>query len=207
MKDLTMFHGTYLVTKESNISDELRIILLNHPYFHNPYRFDLQDTFINGQPESEYDLAVFQFLQSENVDYSDRVVEYWFQDGKQGLSPHCDYNFVYRDKMKFESNDWPHKVDKSLIVSPITLAVYLEVTDDMTGGELCISSRTWYEEDEPAVVKAEYIMQYPYDTITPAQSQVLYFMGSENYHWVNKVKTGARKSMLINFWPKELLDK
>jgi len=202
-----MSHGISLVTKESNISDELRSILLKHPFFHHAYRFDLQDTFINGQPKSEYDLAVLEFLQNENVNYSDLLVEYWFQDGKQGLSPHCDYNFVYRDKMKQESNDWPHRVDRNLIVSPMTLAVYLEISDDMSGGELCISSRTWYEEDEPASVKAEYIMQYPYDTITPTQCQVLYFMGSENYHWVNKVKTGTRKSMLINFWPKELLDK
>lgn len=202
-----MSHGTSLVTKESSINKELRLILLKHPFFHHSYRFDLQDTFIKGQPESEYDLAVFQFLQSENVDYSDRVVEYWFQDGKQGLSPHCDYNFIYREKMKLEGDDWPHKVDKNLIVSPITLAVYLEISDDLTGGELCISSRTWHEDPEPANITLDHVLQYPYDSITPTQSQVLYFMGSENYHWVNKVKNGTRKSMLINFWPKKLLDK
>lgn len=202
-----MCHGTSLVIKEDRISDELRCILLKHPYFHTSYRFDLQDTFINGQPESEYDLAVLQFLQNENVDYSDRVVEYWFQDGKQGLSPHCDYNFIYRQKMKFEGYDWPHKADKNLIVSPITLAVYLEISDDLTGGELCISSRTWYEDPEPANITLDHVLQYPYDIVIPTQSQVLYFNGSENYHWVNKVITGSRKSMLINFWPKELLDK
>lgn len=199
--------GISLVTKESKISDELRIILLEHPFFHNPYRFDLQDTFINEQPVSEFDLAVFQFLKDEDFDHSGRIVEYWFQNGKSGLSPHCDYNFIYRDKMKLAGGDWPHKVDKNLIVSPITIAVYLEVTDDMQGGELCISGRTWYEEKEPTTVSSEYIMRLPRQTIAPKQGQAIYFKGSDHYHWVNKVTNGSRKSMLINFWPKELLDK
>lgn len=198
--------GISLATKESSINDELRVNLLRHPYFHNNYSFELQDTFI-VQPTSEFDEAVFQFLKDENFDYSDRIVEYWFQNGKAALSPHCDYNFIYRDKMKLEGGDWPHKVDKNLIVSPITIAVYLEVSDDMTGGELCISGRTWYEEEEPATVSGKYIQRLPYQSITPKQGQAIYFKGSEHYHWVNKVTNGSRKSMLINFWPKELLDK
>jgi hypothetical protein len=206
-----MSHGTSRVIKEDKISDELRCILLKHPYFYNTYRFDLQDTFIKEQPVSEYDSAVLQFLDDQQFDYSGRCIEYWFQNYNSthsaGLSPHCDYNFIYRQKMKLESNDWPHKVDKNLIVSPMTLAVYLEISDDLTGGELCISSRTWYEDPEPANITLDHVLQFPYDTITPKQNQVLYFMGSENYHWVNKVNTGIRKSMLINFWPKELLDK
>ena len=206
-----MSHGTSLVTKESNISEELRLTLLKHPFFHHSYRFDLQDTFIEGQPKSEYDSAVFQFLEDEQYDYSDRCIEYWFQSYNStlatGLTPHCDYNFIYRQKMKLEGDDWPHRVDKNLIVSPMTIAVYLEISDDLTGGELCISSRTWYEDPEPANITLDHVLQFPYDTITPTQSQVLYFMGSENYHWVNKVNTGIRKSMLINFWPKKLLDK
>ncbi len=29
---------------------------------------------------------------------------------------------------------------------------------------------------------------------------VLYFEGSRYYHWINEVKSGSRKSILINFW-------
>lgn len=199
--------GISLITKESSISDSLRLVLLKHPFFSSAYSFQLQDTFINGQPESEYDSAVLQFLDDEKVDYTDRLVEYWFQNGVTELSPHCDYNFIYREKMKLEGDDWPHRVDKNLIVSPITIAVYLEVSDDMQGGELCISGRTWYEDREPANISASYIQRLPYQSIIPKQSQVIYFKGSEHYHWVNKVANGSRKSMLINFWPKELLDK
>lgn len=199
--------GISLITKESSISDSLRSTLLKHPFFNNPYSFKLQDTFINGQPESVYDSAVLQFLDEENIDYSDRLVEYWFQNNTAGLSAHCDYNFIYREKMTLVGNDWPHRVEKHLIVSPITIAAYLEVSDDMTGGELCISGRTWYEDKEPVSINTDFIKRLPHQTIIPKQGQVIYFKGSDHYHWVNRVITGSRKSMLINFWPKELLDK
>lgn len=202
-----MYPGTSLVTKESNIEEHLRLILLNHPFFHTAYNFKLQDTLIGEQPESEFDLAVFEFLNTEGINYSDKIVEYWFQNSPPFLTPHCDYNFIYREKMKLEGPDWPHRVDKNLIVSPITIAVYLEVSDDLEGGELCISSRTWYEEDEPTANDITHIQEFPYESYKPKQGQVFYFRGSEHYHWIDKIKTGTRKSMLINFWPKELLDK
>ena len=207
-----MSHGTRLVIKETVIDEATRDILLKHPYFHTyPPSFELQDTLIEGQPESVYDSAVFSFLDSIEYDYTDKIVEYWFQSHNavmnRGLSPHCDYNFIYREKMKLEGDEWPHIVPRDHIVSPITIAVYLEVTEDLEGGELCISHRSWYEEKKPATVDSDYIKTFPFDTIRPIQDRVLFFKGSEQYHWVNPITAGSRKSMLINFWPKELLDK
>ena len=208
-----MFLGTSLVTKESSIAEDKKDLLLAHPYLTSenlphPMMLALQDHFIREKPQSEFDSIVLSLLDDEGFDYTNKCIEYWFQKHDSSmlisLEPHCDYNFIYREKMKLEGDDWPHKVDKSKIVSPITIAVYLEVSPDMKGGELCISHRTWYEDAEPANITGEFVKQFPYDTICPKQSQILYFRGSEHYHWVNPVTCGKRKSMLINFWPTDL---
>lgn len=204
-----MSHGNPLILKISNIDENLRSILLDHPYFSNTSSFELQDNFIKENPNSKFDQAVIEFLSKENYDYRDMLIEYWFQSHPNnicnGLPPHCDYNFVYREKMKLEGDDWPHKVDKSLIVSPITIIVYLELSNDLIGGELGISSQTWYNEATPVAQSTlNNIKNYPYFLHTPIQDQVLYFKGSENYHWIEPLHAGIRKSMLINFWPVDL---
>lgn len=207
-RDLRMYHGTSLIIKQSTISDELRKKLCNHPFFQTPiYNLDHQDTFIKNSPASEYDLAVLEFLNDEGYDHSGKYVEYWFQKYDNthtlGLFPHCDYNDAYRSKMKDQAPDWPHKVDANLIISPITIVVYLEVSSNMEGGELNISYRTWYEEPYPTALNIN-ITQYPFEKISPVQGSVIYFKGSENYHWVNPVIKGHRKSLIINFWPPEI---
>jgi hypothetical protein len=202
-----MFPGTSLVIKEAEVSDSIRLQLVTHPYFKALHNFQLQDTFIEGEPKNIFDQCVIDILEREGIEYQNTLIEYWFQGDSSGLSAHCDYNFVYREKMKLEGDDWPHKIDSRLIVSPVTLAVYLEISDDMEGGELCISHRTWWEDEKPIAMKHGDIIKYPHEIIRPVQGKILYFKGSEHYHWVNKVTKGSRKSMLINFWPKELLDK
>ena len=207
-KDLKMSHGTSLIIKQSSINDDLRQRLCNHPFFQTPiYNLDHQDHFIKGSPESEHDLTVLEFLDNEHYNYSNKYVEYWFQKYDNthtlGLFPHCDYNDAYRSKMQNQSTDWPHRVDRNLITSPITIVVYLEISADMQGGELNISHRTWYEEEFPTSVNIN-VKQYPFETIFPVQGSVIYFKGSEHYHWVNPVTQGIRKSLIINFWPPEI---
>ena len=193
-----------LILKQSKINDELRQQLCNHPFFQTPiYSLENQNTFIKDHSRSEYDLAILQFLENQQYDYSNYCVEYWFQKYDNthtlGLFPHCDYNDVYRNSLGNIPNDWPHKEDLSLVVSPITIVVYLEIPEDMQGGELNISRRTWYEEEFP-ILAWDSIKQYPFDTITPRQGSVIYFKGSDHYHWVNPVTNGHRKSLIINFW-------
>lgn len=207
-----MSHGTDLITKTSSLDEELRLKLLEHPYFQATgdakSLFDLQDHFINETPD-DYDKLVLELLKREQYDYSDSVIEYWFQKHTPGpgLRAHCDYNFIYRKKMQLEGDDWPHIVNKDHIVSPITIAVYLEM-NDLIGGEIGISHRTWYEDPLPTShLTLSNIKQHPYILYAPRQGSVIYFRGSENYHWIEPIKQGSRKSMLINFWPKELLDK
>ncbi len=204
-----MSPGTSLVTKETKVDESIRAVLLQHKFFVSPNPMT-QDTFIKDGPMSEFDQAVLDLLNKEGIDYSNKLVEYWFQShnpSTSGLMAHCDYNFIYREKMRLEGTDWPHRVDRNLIVSPITLAVYLEVSSDMEGGELCISQRAWWEDPHPLALSDDEIKSFPYESIIPIEGQILYFKGSEHYHWVNRVTNGTRKSMLINFWPKELLDK
>lgn len=155
-----------------------------------------------------WDDTVLDILQQEQYDFGDRIVEYWFQSVTSpgpSLGPHCDYNFIYRQKMKLEGSDWPHRVPKDRIVSPVTIAAYLEV-QDLQGGELAISHRTWYDESHPD--DGRVIMgikeTYPFETFKPNQGDVVYFRGSEHYHWIQPTQGGRRRSMLINFWPADL---
>jgi len=195
---------TSLILKQSIIEDKLRQQLCNHPFFQTPiYSLENQNTFITTCPKSDYDLAILEFLKNEQYDHSNYYVEYWFQKYDNthtlGLFPHCDYNDTYRNTLGNIPSDWPHREDSSLVVSPITIVVYLEIPDDMKGGELNISHRTWYEEEFPTLAW-DSIKQYPFDTIIPCQSSVIYFKGSDHYHWVNPVTNGHRKSLIINFW-------
>jgi hypothetical protein len=202
--------GITHILNTSTVEEEIRQQLVEHPFFNATVKtFELQRSLITDQPTTEYDNAITKILQHEGIDYSDKIIEYWFQHcvaPSKALMPHCDYNYEYREKMKLSGDDWPHKVDKHMIVSPITLVVYLYISDDMEGGQLAISSRAWMEEEYPvsgtAVMNSK---NYPTEMITPKTGDVLHFKGSEHYHWIEPVTVGERRSLLINFWPKELL--
>jgi hypothetical protein len=202
---------THILAK-SNLNEGLRLALLEHPFFYaNPKTFELQRTYILNEPVSEYDRLIFEFLAQEKYDHTGKIVEYWFQQAtppEGQLRPHCDYNYEYREKMKLAGDDWPHQVDKNMIVSPITIAAYLYVSDDMQGGELGISTRTWMEEPLPTSSATSELIKsnYPFEFIKPVTGDILYFKGSEHYHWIETVIAGERKSLLLNFWPKELLE-
>lgn len=195
-----MYPGT-----SHTIDDDIRLQLLTHPFFESETRsFELQQHMFDAtSPRNGFDRAVLELLNRERFDYDDKIIEYWFQNNPR-LDAHCDYNFIYRQRMMLNSPDWPHHVDESLITSPITVAVYLQV-EDLVGGELCISHTPWREVPEAALAPND-IKDRPYDTLVPTQGLIYYFKGSHHYHWVNEIKSGIRRGMLINFWPRELLD-
>lgn len=203
-----MSPGTSLIIDRSSIDDDLRVVMAEHPHFNiDPRDRDDMSYFID-EPSNRFDEVVLEFLSRQGYDREGMVVEYWFQNHAppfSSLSPHCDYNLIYREKMKLEGDDWPHRVDKRLITSPITIAAYIQI-DNLVGGELGISSRTWMEEQFPVSYSVQIgIKQYPYELFAPSQGDVVYFKGSHHYHWIEPVRGGVRKSVLINFWPKELL--
>lgn len=179
---------------------------MDHPYFVEK-TFEQQTTFIyNSESKSIFDETVISFLQDENIDASDRIIEYWFQEQTtdQDLKPHCDFNHIARnipDKLM----TWMANDQKELFMSPFTMAVYLTISDDLEGGELCISSVSW-EDDGFFHKSLEQLIDHPFEKFNPSVNDVVYFNGSSHFHWISPVKQGTRRSMLINFWPNILLD-
>lgn len=197
--------GTSLITHKSTIDPQIANVFLDHPYFATK-NFEDQTHFIkDGQAVDKYDEAVLAFLRDQGMEYKGLKVEYWFQAQTTGqkLFPHCDYNHYARTDMTFSPLQWMEDGKEKYFLSPITIATYLEVSDDMEGGELMISHTRWSGNDvnPPAGIE-----DMPKEVHTPSLHEVLYFQGSYHYHWIAEVKRGSRKSMLINFWPVDLAD-
>lgn len=194
--------GHSKIIHKSSISDLTRQILLTHEYFTSKDP-TIQTNFIK-EASTDIDKTVLELLTNENIDYSNKVIEYWFQYQTEGglLTPHCDFNcFVRKDVPQENVGEYLKTVtDLEQYLSPITLSCYLEVSDDMVGGNLCISNYTW--EDN---VSIDTILNSEYEKYFPTQNEVLHFYGSTYYHWIDKVISGTRKSMLINLWPNDII--
>jgi hypothetical protein len=198
-----MSPGESKIIRKSRIDPSLRDTLLTHDHLVKGFASysydDRTNYFTSNNPQNLIDQTVIKFLDAEEFDYRDKDIEYWFQKKTVGesLSAHCDYNMFVRNGTI--SADYEHK---EYIMSPITLSVYLDISDDLTGGELCISSKDWFDYPDPIYVIFDLERNnYPYETYSPVQDEVLYFHGSTYYHWINMVNSGHRTSMLINFWP------
>lgn len=205
-----MSPGTSRITRKSKLKPEWREVFLTAKYFREKpdYFKDGLQAFTNyfDEPSNDIEYAIIELLNQEQIDYSDKKIEYWFQHqiAGQSLAPHCDYNHNVREAMPLEEGGkWLHNTDTKYTMSPVTLACYLEAID-LVGGELCISECTWFNHPNPTVIIAGDIEQYPYETYTPVQDDLLHFEGSRYFHWINKVEQGERKSMMINFWPKDI---
>lgn len=201
--------GTSKIIKRSRLRPELREVFLQAPFFtRRVISFNLEDYsnfFSWDNPKTEIDRAVIQFLNEEGYNYTGKEIEYWFQHQTSGmqLPPHCDYNYIIRNEAANRDSSWIHTVERERVMSPVTIACYLN-TDNIEGGELCISDQDWFSIEKPMNVSAEDIKKYPYEVYKPEACDVLYFEGSKYYHWINPVLSGDRKSMLINFWSKDL---
>lgn len=207
-----MSHGTSKIIKRSSINPKIRDTLLTSNFFisrPDPGNEAERTNYVEfDKPRNNIDEAVFSFLREENYDFSNKLVEYWFQYKMttEDLPPHCDYNHLVRMVGSQEKTGWVHSVPKNLLMSPITIAVYLEIPDDLQGGELCISEKDWFNVEDPLrfTNSSLIIKSLPHEKIKPIQDQVLYFEGSKYFHWINTIRRGTRKSMLINFWPLNL---
>lgn len=202
-----MSHGNSLIISRSKLKLEYRDVFLTAEHFTSKQLRPYERTtwFDPLNPGNDIQNTMLQFLNDQSYDYSDKQIEYWFQHHTTGsrLGPHCDYN--HKVRAKGSGGEWLHTYDKSMVMSPITIACYLEITN-LEGGELAISPYTWFEEPFPLTLSEESFKKiYASDIqyISPQQDDVLYFEGSKYYHWIEPVKHGERKSMMINFWPTE----
>jgi hypothetical protein len=198
-----MSPGTSKIIKKSQLDKDTAKVLLSAKYFESKPVFTSLSVFSNffkwDNPTTEIERSIVSLLDKEEISYNNMTIEYWFQHQKQGqqLKPHCDYNHIVRAGSAINF-DVPEKV-----MSPITIGCYLQV-EDMTGGELCISDHTWFNEPNPLSINSSDIKKYPYETYVPQLYDIIYFEGSKYFHWINPVIKGERKSMMINFWPLDL---
>lgn len=190
-----MFHGISKIIRKTSIDEDHRLIFLEElktTQKHTHY-FELKN------PKTPVEVAVVEFMDRQGFGCSKKFGEYWFQNKveSQSLWPHVDFNEMTRARLANGENIPPEQ-----LMSPITIACYLEA-ENLVGGELCISQRSWldYEREiQPPEALHKELCNYIYETYKPITGDVLYFQGSRYYHWINRVLSGSRKSMLINFW-------
>lgn len=192
-----------MILRRSSIDKKIIDRLLNDPYFGDGY--GLYGNLITPSTiQNDTHQAVFDFLDSENYDYHSYIVEYWFQDFdahvRNELVPHVDFNLKSWNKYSKEPNN--EILNKNKLVSPITITAYLDITDDIDGGELCITSCDWFDLS-PFDLDLKYIKERPHETYIPKTGDVFYFEGSKYYHWVNEIRAGRRRSIGINFWKED----
>ena len=194
LKDLKMHHGNSKIIRRSFVDEDIRLRLLDG--LNNPTQIHY---FNRNAPTNKTDETVLAFLDREQFNCSKTYIEYWYQvrEASGDLWPHVDFNEKLRNRI--EAGE---KLKPKELMSPITIACYLEATD-LVGGEFCISERSWLDYDkepgDPEVLREE-LLKYTYESFQPTEGAVLYFEGSRYYHWINEVKSGYRKSILINFW-------
>lgn len=196
MKDLKMPNGISKIIRKSRLDDDLRLIFLSGFNKNNGTYLD------RNNPKTDIDHAIIEMLKREKFDVNKRYIEYWYQSQTESddLWPHVDFNEGLRIRLQTGE-----KIERHTLMSPITLACYLDI-DDLHGGDLCISERSWLQYDyEPHPVEAlrEELAKYSHERYSPAQGDIVYFEGSNYYHWIDTVLSGSRKSMLINFWDED----
>lgn len=194
LKGSKMYHGNSKIIRRSTLDEDLRLKLLEG--LKNPLHMHYFD---RNEATNATDEAVLEFLDREQFNCNKTHIEYWYQSqqGSGDLWPHVDFN----EKLRHRINAG-QKLKPEELMSPITIACYLEATD-LEGGEFCISERSWldYEKElSPPVDLKEELLKYTHESFQPFEGAVLYFEGSRYYHWINEVKRGSRKSILINFW-------
>lgn len=194
LKDLKMYHGNSKIIRRSTLDEDLRLTLLEGLNKTTQLHY-----FDRANPTNKTDEAVLEFLDREQFNCNKTHIEYWYQvrEVSGNLCPHVDFNEKLRHKINAGEKLKPEEQ-----MSPITIACYLEATD-LIGGEFCVSERSWldYEREiSPPEALKEELLKYAYESFEPTEGAVLYFEGSRYYHWINEVKSGSRKSILINFW-------
>ena len=194
-----MYHGNSRIIRRSFVDEDIRLRLLEG--LNKPAQMHY---FNRESPTNETDEAVLEFLDREQFNCSKTHIEYWYQEYKSSgdLWPHVDFNEKLRHRIEAGEKLQPEE-----LMSPITISCYLEAID-LEGGEFCISERSWldYEREiAPSSALKEELLKYTHESFQPTESAVLYFEGSRYYHWVNEIKSGSRKSILVTFWDEDSL--
>ena len=207
-----MSPGTSKIIKKSVLSEELRDIFLTAPYFDSKPQTRNYEEYTNffrwDEPRTEIEHSILKLLEIEEYDCFDKKIEYWFQHQLPGqsLGPHCDYNHTIRSNSFEGGGNWLHSSPKELVMSPITIGCYLKI-GNTTGGELCLSDMDWFDIATPLLLSDDTVQRIkgaPHETFMPRDRDIIYFEGSRYFHWINPVIEGERKSMMINFWPKDM---
>ena len=199
LKDLKMYHGNSKIIRRSTIDEDLRLIFLEGLIKQGPGFTTDMHIFARNAPRNKIDVAILEFLDRQQFNCNKTHIEYWYQaqETSGSLSAHVDFNEMLRHRINAGEQLKPEE-----LMSPITISCYLEATD-LIGGEFCISHKSWldYEREitPPEALKEE-LLKYTHESFQPTKGAVLYFEGSRYYHWINEVKSGSRKSILINFW-------
>lgn len=208
-----MSHGTSLITRKEKLNNNTRLLLLQHEFFTLKDVKYQSNHFISPKSTfSPYEKILVDLLTNLGVYSDSKVIEYWFQyqstdpnhELPNTLPPHCDFNCIMMEKYRGLAPDWPHHVDESLILSPITIAIYLDV-DNIKGGELGISRKTWRDFHTPFAAPIDKV-KTDHELYAPNTGDIVFFHGSEHFHWIEPLKEGQRKSLLINFWPERLIN-
>jgi len=197
-----MYLGISKITRLGTIPEPIKLNLLKSTYFINKTR-ENQGKFLYSI-DTPIDKAVIELINILNIDIENFTVEYWFQYQKAGerLTPHCDYNTRARKELPTTSiQEFLKDKDLRYYISPMTVAAYLEVSDNLIGGELCISNDFTYLSDN---ITNEKILTGSFEEYSPVEGDILCFEGSKYYHWISQVLQGTRKSLLLNFWPKDI---
>lgn len=187
--------------------------LLQHPYFLTRNRaeqtmfFDVNSNLTDFQ-QNVVDVAG-KYVDENVPGYVIQEIETWAQDFSSSgrLAPHCDHNCRYTVDYPMKHNlshrgEWIFALPEEQIVSPITIALYLDVSEDMDGGEFVLSHRSWKDEPQPLNIPPEHFDQFDSTTVVPKTGDVVIFKGSLFYHWIAPIRAGTRRSLLINFWPR-----
>lgn len=194
LKDLKMYHGNSKIIRRSTLDEDIRLRLLEGLNKSTQMHY-----FDRNEPTNKTDEAVLEFLDREQFSCNKPHIEYWYQaqEVSGNLWAHVDFDEKLRHRINAGERLKPEE-----LMSPITISCYLEA-NNLIGGEFCISERSWldYEREisPPEALKKE-LLKYTYESFQPTEGAVLYFEGSRYYHWINEVKSGSRKSILINFW-------
>lgn len=216
-----MLLGESKITRKEKLDPTIKQVLLTNKFFDKDPTLpiptgltqqELVDEVTNffpyNEPRNEYDSTILKMLDQLKYDYTDKLVEYWFQHKVTGtsLGPHRDYNHHVR---VLEAGQLPCVIDGSVPlekkVSPITIIAYLEISKDLLGGQFCISHEEVSYEREMGM-NVHQLLTKVYESNTPKEDDIWFFEGSKYFHWINQVSRGSRKSVVVNFWPLNLVE-
>ncbi len=188
-----MEHKPISVDTYDNIIDDEVCALLDSSYLFNKTNSNPSIIIDRDNPLDliEQILCVISYTLT---DTKKRYMEVWTQK-TSFLDPHCDFNYLHNSVGTNLVG-----VPEDQFLSPVTIALYTN-TNDLVGGDLILTGRSWREEmPNPLGKKIDDMLPYVFMSISPKVRSAVLFQGSEYYHWISPIEKGTRHSILMNFW-------